>query len=239
MSALVPHRQFDPDCPEQLDRPGMDRAVLREELTTLERFNRCLGGHWLVLHYVKRFVEAAKPASLSLLDLATGSADIPRAIAAWARKRGLPVDITAVDRNADVLHMARESCRNWPEIRFEQHDLRDLPHPAGRFDLVLCSLALHHFTATDAIAILRRIRELARCGYIVNDLCRNWPAILTVTLVTRFLARSPVFRQDAVMSCRAAFTLEELHGLAGQAGLEGFQIRRHHGFFRIVLEGRK
>jgi ubiquinone/menaquinone biosynthesis C-methylase UbiE len=239
MSLLAPYRRFDPNCPEQIDRPGMNRALLLEELQTLERFNQRLGGHQLVLHYVKRFVDSTETASLSILDLGTGAADIPRAIATWARQRQLPIVITAVDGNPDILKIAQESCRGWPEIRFGQHDLRALPYAEESFDLVLCSHALHHFELTDVVTILRRIDTLARCGYIVNDLRRNWLAIWSMELLTRILARSPVFRSDASQSCRAAFTVRELRGLAKQAGLDDFQVNRHHWCFRMVLEGRK
>jgi ubiquinone/menaquinone biosynthesis C-methylase UbiE len=217
----------------------MDRALLREELRNLEDCNRRLGGHDLVLEYVERFVKSTGGASLSILDLGTGAADVPRAIAAWARHRGLPVVITAVDGNAEVLQIASESCRDWPEIRFDQHDMRSLPYAANSFDLVLCSLALHHFESADALGILRSIRTLARGGYVVNDLCRSWLAIWSTGLLVRAFFRSPVFRHDAAQSCRAAFTVRELRVMAERAGLNNFQIKLHHAMFRMVLEGRK
>jgi len=40
-----PRRRFDPKNPELLDRPGMGRTLLRDELQTLEYCNRRLGGH--------------------------------------------------------------------------------------------------------------------------------------------------------------------------------------------------
>jgi ubiquinone/menaquinone biosynthesis C-methylase UbiE len=236
---LAPVRRFDPNNPELLDSPGLDQALLREELQTLESFNRRLYGHDLALHYVNRFVEASGADSLRILDMATGVADIPRAIAGWARQRQLPVEITAVDGNSEVLQIAVESCRGWPEIRFEQHDLLALPYQAESFDLVLCSLALHHFESADAVAVLRSMHKLARRGYVVHDLCRNWLAICSTELLIRALCRSPVFRHDAAQSCRAAFTVRELRDMAERAGLNDFQIKRHHAVFRMVLEGRK
>lgn len=236
---FTPMREFDPNNPELLDRPGMDPALLDHELQTLESFNRRMGGHALALRYVKRFVRAIKPVSLSILDLGTGAADIPRAIAAWARQRGLPVEITAVDGNAKILEIARSSCAAWPEIRFEQHDLRNLQIAENSFDLVVCSLTLHHFDAADAVTVLRNIRAIARRGYFVNDLRRNWPAIWSTELFVRGMVRNEAFGHDAIKSCRAAFTPGELREMAAQAGLTHFKIHRHQVFFRMVLEGRK
>jgi ubiquinone/menaquinone biosynthesis C-methylase UbiE len=239
MNLFAPPRRFNLDCPELMDRPGISHALLREELQILETANRRWGGHELMLGYVQRFLVAARTKSLTILDLGTGAADIPRAIVAWARQRQLSVTITAVDGNSGILEIAREACRNRPEIRLEQHDLRALPYAADSFDLVLCSLALHHFESADAVAILRRLNELARQGCIVNDLRRNWPAIWTTELLARTVIKSRITRNDAVQSARAAFTVRELRAMAERAGLRNFRIHRRHLFFRMVLEGRK
>lgn len=239
MNLFSPSRHFDPNDPELIDQPGLSRALLREELQTLEKLNRQLGGHQLVLGYLQRFLSSTGKKSLSILDLGTGSADIPRVIVNYARQKQLPVSITAVDVNPEILQIAEESCRDWPEIKLERHDLRSLPYAAETFDFVLCSLVLHHFNPVDALLILQQIKKIARVGYIVNDLRRNWPAIFSTDLLVRIMIRSRVFRHDARQSCRAAFTIHELQELAEHAGLENFHIHRHQLFFRMVLEGKK
>ena len=88
------------------------------------------------------------------------------------------------------------------------------------------------------VEILRRIHNLARVGYIVNDLRRNWLAIW----VGEFLSRpviSSIFRHDASQSCRAAFTVGELRLMAKESGLKNFRITKHHAFLKMMLEGRK
>lgn len=235
---IAPPRCFDPASPELIDRPGMDPALLREELQVLESTNARFGNHRLVLHCVQRLVRQVQLGSLSVLDLATGAADIPRVVVAWARERRLPIAITAVDLNPEVVGIARDLCRGWPEIRIEQHDLLALPYEAKSFDLVLCSLALHHFASADVAAILRRMQQIARLGYFVSDLRRNWPAIWIMELVVRAFVQSRIVRQDGPQSARAAFTLGELRALAQEAGLDGFRLRRNW-WFRMVLEGRE
>lgn len=239
MNWFAPPRHFDPGEPELIDRPGLDRALLHEELRLLEDLNRRLSGHTLVLESVERLLGSSAPKSLSILDLGTGSADIPRAIVAWARLKKITVTITAVDGNAEILKFAKESSRDWPEIDFAQHDLRSLPFAENSFDLVLCSLALHHFNDADAMAILRRISEIARTGYAVNDLRRNWFSIWATELLVRTVVHSKIFRHDAPKSCRAAFSVAELRALGGSAGLEKFQVTRHHWIFRMILQGKK
>jgi ubiquinone/menaquinone biosynthesis C-methylase UbiE len=236
---LAPARRFDPDNPELMDRPGVDEASLREELQILEDTNLRFGGHQLALHYVRNLVDSTRNEPLRILDLGTGAADIPRVIAGWLRKRNRPVSITAVDRNPGVLRLASEWSREWPEIQFEEHDLLALPYPPGSYDLVMCSLALHHFTSADAVKVLRRVHELARVGYIINDLRRNWLTIWTTEILARTVMQSGIARNDGPQSSRAAFTIEELRRMARDAGMTNFRVRRHHLIFRMVLEGRK
>src|SRR5450432_153336 len=190
MNLFAPPRHFDPNEPELIDQPGLDCSLLHEELRLLEDLNRRLSGHKLVRESVERLLGSTHPKSLSILDLGTGSADIPRAIVAWARQKKIAVTITAVDGNAEILRFAEASSRDWPEISFARHDLRSLPFKKDSFDLVLCSLALHHFTETDAVAVLRRIAEIARIGYAVNDLRRNWLSIGFTELLVRTAIRS-------------------------------------------------
>ena len=134
MSFLVPPRRFDPLVPEIMDRPGNEPSLLRADLRVLEEINRLLGGHRIPLLYLrKRFnlSHSAKP--LTVLDLATGAADVPRIIATWARAQQANVAITAVDGNPEILRIARENTAGWPEIRIEQRNLLTLPYPATSF----------------------------------------------------------------------------------------------------------
>jgi len=96
--------------------------------------------------------------------------------------------------------------------------------------------ALHQ--EADVVAILRRIHEIARIGYVVNDIRRNRVAIWLSKLMARTMITNPIARFDAPASCERAFTVAELHTLAQHAGLEQFTIHRHP-IFRMVLVGRK
>jgi SAM-dependent methyltransferase len=220
-------RRFDSSVPEMMDRPGNDPQLLRDDLAVLETINHWLGGHRIPLHYLSRF----RPRTI--LDLATGNGDVPRAVS-----RRFDVTITAVDSNPDILQIARERSAGFTNIRFEQHDLRALPYPTGSFDVVLCSLTLHHFAEADVVAILRRIHDIARGAYIINDLRRNRIAIGLSKLMARTIITNPIARFDAPASCERAFTVAELRALAGRAGLEHFTIRRHP-MFRMALVGWK
>jgi SAM-dependent methyltransferase len=238
MSLFIPPRRFDPHVPEIMDRRGNDAALLRADLRVLENINRFLGGHRIALGYVDELLNVMPMSHVRILDLATGGADVPRAIAQWARLKRVRVEITAVDRNPEILEIARERCAGWPEIRIDQHDLLALPYAATSFDIVTCSLTLHHFSTANVVAILRRIHDIARVGYVINDLRRNRIAVGLSKLMARTIIRNPIARFDAPASCERAFSIAELRAMAMRAGLSNFILHRHR-FFRMAMVGHK
>ena len=124
------------------------------------------------------------------------------------------------------LEIARRRSAAYPEITFVEGDARTPPGPAGGYDFVFCSLALHHFSEEDAVSVLRRCRELARVGVVVADLERNWQAVAGVWLMTAVLYREPMTKYDARVSVRRAFSFTELASLARSAGWDRFEHRR-------------
>jgi SAM-dependent methyltransferase len=201
----------------------------------LAKGNRWLGGSRLVLDYVASLAPAGP---FTILDLGTGSADIPRAIVSWAREAKRQVSVTAVDSNPEMIRLARQGCEGCREITIEQRDIRQLPFADNSFDLVLCSQALHHFSVADAVSVLSEVGRIARVGYAVSDLRRNRAAIMLTNIISCLLISHAPLRHDARLSARAAFTETELCEMAERAGLTKFAIRRHHGVFKMVLSGR-
>ena len=89
-------RQFDPALPELMDRPQPVTRELERDLANLRSFNRWFGGHGLVRHFLRRWL---KPnGNTRILDVATGSGDIPRLIADHARRQDVSVQIDAIDQ---------------------------------------------------------------------------------------------------------------------------------------------
>jgi SAM-dependent methyltransferase len=82
---------------EMMDLPGNPKEVLDEDLRNLRILNRYLGGYRSVLHGLDRLVGAAKLRCFSLLDVGTGSGDIPARITSWAGQRGIKASIVALE----------------------------------------------------------------------------------------------------------------------------------------------
>lgn len=140
VAALLPLPRLQ-GATELLDRRDNSDEEIRGNLRDLERLNRYFGGVRTVLLHLGRMVGGHSPGPVTILDIATGGADIPRAICRWARKRTLPVAIEAVDHGDQVLAAATEWSIDFPEIRLRRVCAPLLPYPDRSFDYVisLCS----------------------------------------------------------------------------------------------------
>lgn len=221
---------------ERMDEPDQDAAELGRSLADLRGVNRWLGGTRVVLHHLRRLVARHPRPAYRVLDVATGSADIPLEVAAWARARGVPMKVTATDLHATTLAFARRRAAGDPDVRVEPADALHLPYGDGAFDLVLCSTALHHFDARgDLLRVLGELRRVGAIGGIVNDLRRSRPALLGARLLAAtFWRNHPVTAHDGPLSVRRSFTPAELDELARAAGLPGARVHRHEPF-RVAL----
>lgn len=210
---------------EWMDADEVDPDQLRVSLRFIERINRRLGYTRALISHLNQFARKWNPGeTIHILDIATGSADVPRAVLTWADRRGFPVQITAIDRQAQTLSIARE-LSNDPRLTLLQADALQLPFTEKLFDYVLCSMFLHHLSEKDAIEVIRSADRLSRRGMIIADLLRSRRACFWIWLFTVF--SNPMVRHDARVSVTQAFDREEAMQLFRQAGVQSPKFRRH------------
>jgi SAM-dependent methyltransferase len=219
---------------EFLDEPSPDMAELEQSLGHVASVNRWLGGVAAVTHYIKPLVRHG--AGARILDVATGSADIPVQIAKWARRRGHDVQIVATDVHPQMLELARRRAREFAEITVAEADALNLPYQNDAFDVSVLSLALHHFDPAQQVRVLREMARVTRAVVLVNDLARTRLNYLGARLLAATYWRgNRLTRHDGPLSVLRSFTRAELREIGRAAGL-GARVERHF-FQRIVLIG--
>ena len=199
------------DASELLDGGRLSTSEVERNLADLARLNRLPGGTATSIDGVRRLL--GERTNARILDAGTGRGDIPIAFArhGWAT--------TALDRNPNVLIVARDETAAEPLIDVVDGDARSLPFEDGAFDVSHCSLLVHHLAPAEAVTVLRELGRVARHGVVINDLRRGiLPLVATAASVVA-LGGSRVTRNDGLASARRAYTLDELDDLIGQAGL--------------------
>lgn len=221
---------------EYLDEPLHDPAELEASLDDVAAVNRWFGGRRALLEHLPALLPADRPPRI--LDAGTGSADLPRAIVAWARRHGRRVRIVAADIHPQTLEIARRRSLPYPEITTAVADARRLPFADRSFDVALLSMTLHHLEGEGQTTALRELARVARCGVLVGELERSWPSYLAARLLAATIWRdNRLTRHDGPVSVLRAFTAAELLALARRAGLADPRVFRHP-LFRLVLVAR-
>jgi hypothetical protein len=224
---------------ELMDDPARSPGEIRENLRDLERINRLFGAHAAVRSFLDKVLpvwrnrRGADGTALWVLDVATGGADVPAAVAGWGRRRSVPVRVIGVDRHPVIAGLAAASSNASQEVTVIRADARALPFPDAAFDVCLCNLALHHLTLEEGAALLGRLDRLSRIGYLIVDLLRSPSGYGGVWLMTR-LSRSRLIRHDGPLSVRRARSWEEYCALVTAAGIPGLRLDRHP-LFRVTL----
>jgi ubiquinone/menaquinone biosynthesis C-methylase UbiE len=216
------------DAAELLDSDDLDPTELAENLRDICTVNRLAGGVTTVLRHLPELVcRVPRGRPVESLDLATGSGDIPYAVLAWAARNARPLLLTVSDRSPAMLDIAREMLTGYDNVSFDLHDARAVPLPEGAFDIVLCSLSLHHFAPPDAVHVLREMDRLSRTGFIVNDVRRCMAGYLAAWMASRVATGNRLTRHDMPLSVRRAYTPRELTMLLQEAGVHDAAVTTH------------
>ena len=227
------------DAEELLDRAGHDRAELAANLRDIRTVNRLAGGVATVLRHLPGLLNhIPRGCPVEILDLATGCGDIPLSLAAWADRQSRPLQLTVTDRSPEILAEARRTLAVVPGVTFAVCDARAVPFPDRSFDVVLCSLSLHHFAPGEAVQVLREMDRLSRTGFILNDIRRCLWGFVAAWAASRVATRNRLTRHDMPLSVLRAYTPDELRALLRQAGIHGASVTTHP-LFRMAAVHRQ
>jgi ubiquinone/menaquinone biosynthesis C-methylase UbiE len=219
-----------------MDEPAADPRLLEKSLRFIRRINHFLGYTRATLGHLQRFSRQwRRDQIIRIVDLATGSADVPRAILRWADRAQWNVRIVAVDLHSHTIAEAAAESVD-PRLSIVQSDAMQTPFASGSFDYAICSMFLHHLDEADVMRVLHEMNRLASRGVIVADLLRHRRAYAWVNILSMFSNR--MVRHDAKVSVAQAFTRPEILRLRDRCGISHAQYYRHFGH-RFVLAGER
>ena len=216
---------------ELMDDPALDAETYHAVLADLARVNRVTFAHRPTLDFLGRAIGTRR--HFRLLDVGFGDGDMLRAIARWARRRGISAELTGIDLNPRSRAAAEAHSAPGAPIRYLAGDYTGL---AGEsFDCVVSSLVAHHMSEAELSAFLRFMEGEAAAGWFVNDLHRHGFAYTAWPLLAGAMRWHPIVRADGHTSIARSFRPQEWQAILAREHITEAKVRRRFPF-RLCVE---
>ena len=208
--------------PELLDSDAATPAEVQQTLADLRRINRWFGGISTTRRMLEQVVARIRQRSsqrgeITLLDVGAGSGDVSLTAARQIRPPA-QIRVTLMDRMP--AHLPRNGTGT------VAGDALALPFLDNSFDLVTCSLLIHHLEREQIVHFVNQALRVARVAVLLNDLRRE-PLHLAL-----MCAGYPLFARltlhDGIASVRRAYTPQELKSILGNTDAAGVEMENRY-----------
>ena len=195
---------------EKLELPDVDVHRVRRTIRQFTLINSLLSGSGRIMRkHFFTLMEQNPERTYTLLDVGAGGCDIAIQAAREARRRGLKLNITALDSDTRILPFAYQAIRNYPEIRIIEGNALELSR-MGSFDFVFSNHLLHHLSWDEIKIFLDSVIARTRLAFAMNDLKRSKWAYVGFTIFSGLLTSRSYHFHDGRLSIRRGFLPEEL-----------------------------
>jgi 2-polyprenyl-3-methyl-5-hydroxy-6-metoxy-1,4-benzoquinol methylase len=184
------------------DVPAAERARCLADLATVNALT--LARRPTLAFLARALADVTPGGRFTLLDVGFGQGDLLRAIAAWARRRGLQADLIGIDLHPGSAAAARAATRPGLDIEYLTADVFAF-EPDRPIDLIVSSLFAHHLDDEAVPAFLGFMERTARRGWFVNDLHRHALAYHGFRALARVARWRPIVRHDGAVSVARSF----------------------------------
>lgn len=215
------------DSDEILDSDQCPAPERETSLRDLCRINRWFGGVGTTRSLIERVSASTGQKHFSVLEVAAGFGEVPRAAASQLESKGITLDIIDLDRLCSHLRRGH---------RAVVADALALPFRDASFDLVSCSLFAHHLDPSELARFVKEALRVSRRAVLINDLIRH-PLHLALVYAGFPLMRNYVSRVDGVASVKRAYLPEEMQRMLsrGVRPQDRIEISRHYLFRMGVI----
>lgn len=225
-------------APELMDAPGLPEAEVAQAYRVLRRVNRQLGNLHSLKRELQRFLDERPggrqhQSRVSILDVGSGSGDLPQALQALLDEQRIPNQVLGLDRDPTAVALAQGAAGS---VTIVQGDALRLPFADRSIDLVTAVKFAHHFHGEGLTQLISEMVRVAGRRVIVLDIQRHWLAYWGFILWSRLLTRNRLVRYDGPLSVLRGFKAAELHELGTRFPAFSWTVRSYAGF-QLALVG--
>jgi len=214
------------EAAEAMDDFSMKGEVLRDALDKIARINQLLGGNKVTLKGFKQLIDKQeKEREITILDVGCGNGDMLRFLAGYANSNQLSFKLTGVDANAFTIGYARKLSANYANISYRCSDIFEELKQDQTYDVILCTLTLHHFKNPELLQLMEKFKNKANMGIVVNDLHRSAAAYYLFSAICFVFRLNKMSRDDGLISILRGFTKGELLSYSKLLNLKNYTLR--------------
>ena len=214
-----------------MDDFSMEGDILAEALDKIAGINRLLGGNKITLEGLERLLaDKNKGSQISILDVGCGNGDMLRTIAEYGKSNGFEFQLHGIDANAYTINYARMLSSGYKNIQYLCEDIFDEIKQDRQYDVILCTLTLHHFKDNEILKLLEGFRKQAVIGIVINDLHRSKLAYYLFIAVCKVFRLNHMSKDDGLVSILRAFKKADLLNYASQLNIKKYTLRWRWAF---------
>ena len=212
--------------PEIMDDFNMEGEILRDALDKIASINRLLGGNKVTLQGIELLLtNMEKTQEVRILDVGCGNGDMLRVLADYATKNGYKFSLTGIDANDFTIRHAQSLSFNYHNISFRCADIFEEIKQAPGYDIILCTLTLHHFKDQEILDLLGGFKARSNVGIVINDLQRSAIAYYLFIALCWVFGLNKMSRDDGLVSILRGFKKPDLKHYANKLDLTQYRIR--------------
>jgi len=211
---------------EIMDDLACNGEVVFQTLRELDVINHWLGGNAVTISALKKSWEIIPQEELiTIADLGCGSGEMLRIIAKFAEHENRKVKLIGFDANAHIINYARNHSKDFSNISFETTNVFSKDFQDQKFDLVLATLFMHHFSEDELVTLFSSLKLQTRSAIIINDIHRHPLAFHSIKWLTQLFSRSAMVKFDAPLSVLRAFKKSEWNTVMKKASITNFALK--------------
>jgi 2-polyprenyl-3-methyl-5-hydroxy-6-metoxy-1,4-benzoquinol methylase len=211
---------------EIMDDFEMKGDELTKSLDEIAQVNRLLGGNNVTLSGVKTLLQGISPErEITIADIGCGNGDMLRELAAFGKKHQLNLKLLGIDANYFTISHAKSLSANYTDISYECMDILDEAFREIDYDIVVCTLTLHHFKNDEILHLMKRFQEKAVIGIVINDLQRSALAYRLFQLFCAAFRLGKMSREDGLTSILRGFKRKEILELSEKLNIVHYTLR--------------
>lgn len=222
---MVINTKYRTERPEIMDDFTMEGEILRDALDKIAKINQLLGGNQLTLRGIAHLIRnIANSTKITIVDVGCGNGDMLRRIADFGSKNNLKFQLIGIDANTFTVSHAAQLSKNYLNISYRCEDIFEKPFSELKYDIVLCTLTLHHFKDDEIIDLLTVFHKNATLGIVINDLHRSSIAYHLFQGLCFVFRLNAMSREDGLTSILRGFKKEELIRYSEQLNFNNYTI---------------